>query len=192
MREFPRGQATIAPREEAFDDPGSGMDGKADLNGLLAHDLDDDPGRVRHAFGDIDPVGEHPRDEWPPVDLLPRIIPPGATASVVLTLWLSMNAALGLTLRPPRSRSNITKWWLRISLVPSSRNRVNQRYAVWCGGKCSGSTRNGQPPRRSTKKIAFINSRIGQHRRWQVSAGGGSKQTPHPTSIAQTFGGHKP
>ena len=24
--------------------------------------------------------------------------------------------------------------WLRVSQIPSSRNRVNQRYAVWCGG----------------------------------------------------------
>ena len=63
--------------------------------------------------------------------------------------------------------------WLRVSQIPSSRNRVNQRYTVWCGGKCSGSMRQEQPPR-STKKIAFITSRIGQHRWRPVSAGGGS------------------
>jgi len=29
------------------------MHGEADLSDLLAHDLDDDPGRVCHAFGGI-------------------------------------------------------------------------------------------------------------------------------------------
>jgi hypothetical protein len=40
------------------------MYGKADLSDLLAHDLDDDPGRVCHAFGGISAIGEDPLDEW--------------------------------------------------------------------------------------------------------------------------------
>ena len=48
-------QAAIAPKpgKEAFDHPAPGMDGKADLASLLAHDLDDDPGRGRHSIGGI-------------------------------------------------------------------------------------------------------------------------------------------
>jgi hypothetical protein len=54
-----------------------------------------------------------------PVDFLggvPRVgpkarprAPRGPPASVVLTLWLSITAALGLTSRPTSSRSSITK-----------------------------------------------------------------------------------
>jgi hypothetical protein len=47
-REFLRNlcQAAIAPKpgKEAFDHPAPGMDGKADLAGLLADALDDDSG----------------------------------------------------------------------------------------------------------------------------------------------------
>jgi hypothetical protein len=39
------------------------MDGKADLTDLLAHDLDDDPGSVHHAFGGVSAVGEDTLDE---------------------------------------------------------------------------------------------------------------------------------
>jgi hypothetical protein len=42
------------------------MHGKADLTSLLAHDLDDDPGRFRHSFGGIGAIGEGPLDEWKP------------------------------------------------------------------------------------------------------------------------------
>src|ERR1700676_3266286 len=45
---------------------------------------------------------------------------------------------------------------------------------VWCGGKCSGSMRQGMP-RRRTKKIALITSRICQDRCRPVLAGGGSR-----------------
>ena len=60
------GQTTIAPEpcEAALDDPASGMHGKADLADLLAHDLDDDAGGVRHALGGVGTIGEHPLDEW--------------------------------------------------------------------------------------------------------------------------------
>ncbi len=59
-------QTAIAPEpgEEALDHPAAGMDGKADLAGLLADDLDDDAGRVRHALGGVGAIGEHPLDEW--------------------------------------------------------------------------------------------------------------------------------
>src|SRR6476619_3834721 len=39
------------------------MHGEADLADLLAHDLDDDAGRIRHALGGVGAIGEHPLDE---------------------------------------------------------------------------------------------------------------------------------
>jgi hypothetical protein len=39
------------------------MHGKANLAGRFADDLDDDPGRVGHSFGDIGAIGEYPLDE---------------------------------------------------------------------------------------------------------------------------------
>ena len=55
---------TAEPGEEALDDPASRMHGEADLTGLLADDLDDDPGRIRHALGGVGAIGEHPFNEW--------------------------------------------------------------------------------------------------------------------------------
>src|ERR1700724_1822065 len=54
------GEAAAAPKpgKEAFHHPAPGMHGKADLAGLLAHDLDDDPGCGRHPFGAIGAIGE--------------------------------------------------------------------------------------------------------------------------------------
>jgi hypothetical protein len=40
------------------------MNGKADLAGVLAHDLDDDPGCGRHSVGGIGAVGEDTLNEW--------------------------------------------------------------------------------------------------------------------------------
>jgi hypothetical protein len=59
------GQTAIAaePCEEALDNPATGMDGRADLTGLLADDLDDDAGRIRHALGGVGAIGEHPLNE---------------------------------------------------------------------------------------------------------------------------------
>src|SRR5271170_1232766 len=59
------GETAIAPEpgEEALDHPAAGMHGKADLAGLFAHDLDDDPGGVRHSFGGIGAVSECTLDE---------------------------------------------------------------------------------------------------------------------------------
>src|SRR4051812_47425268 len=58
-------QTAIAaePGEEALDHPAPGMHGEADLAKLLAHDLDDDAGRIRHALGGVGAIGEHPLDE---------------------------------------------------------------------------------------------------------------------------------
>ena len=42
------------------------------------------------------------------LDLLARIVAAGPPASVVLTLWLSIIAPLGLASRPTRSRSAMT------------------------------------------------------------------------------------
>src|SRR5271157_5538365 len=59
------GQTTASskPGQEAFDHPASGMHGKTNLPGLFSDDLDDDPGRIRHAFGGIGAIGEGPLDE---------------------------------------------------------------------------------------------------------------------------------
>jgi hypothetical protein len=59
------GQTAVAPKpgKEAFDHPAPGMDGEANLAGLFADDLDDDPGGVRHSFGGISAIGEDPLDE---------------------------------------------------------------------------------------------------------------------------------
>jgi len=82
-------------------------------------------------------------------DLLAAVIASDAAGSVVLTLWLSITPAVGLASRPARSRSSITRWWLSVSQVPSSRNRANQRYAVDEGGKSLGSRLQAIPPRRT-------------------------------------------
>ena len=50
-------------RHRSFDCPSAGMHGKANLAGPFAHDLDDDPGRICHAFGGIGAIGESPLDE---------------------------------------------------------------------------------------------------------------------------------
>src|SRR5271170_7577703 len=52
------------PCQKPFDHPTSGMDGEANLAGLLTHDLNDDPGGVRYTFGGIGAIGEDPFDEW--------------------------------------------------------------------------------------------------------------------------------
>src|SRR5580704_92227 len=58
-------EAAVSPEpcQEAFDHPTPGMDGEANLTGLLADNLDDDPGRVRHPFAGIGAIGENPLDE---------------------------------------------------------------------------------------------------------------------------------
>src|SRR5580692_6463870 len=58
-------EAAVSPKpcQEAFDHPTPGMDGEANLTGLLADNLDDDPGRVRHPFAGIGAIGENPLDE---------------------------------------------------------------------------------------------------------------------------------
>src|SRR3954463_7575018 len=47
--------------------------------------------------------------------------PRGPPLSVVLTLWVSMIAAVGLASRPAPSRSRTTKWWRILSHTPSRR-----------------------------------------------------------------------
>lgn len=59
------GETAVAPEpgEETLDHPAAWMHGKADLAGLFAHDLDDDPGGVRHSFGGIGAISEGTFDE---------------------------------------------------------------------------------------------------------------------------------
>lgn len=61
------------------------------------------------------------------LDCLAGVIALWVAAFVVLTFWLSMGTALGLTSRPIRSRSAITRAWYIRSNTASSRNRANQR-----------------------------------------------------------------
>jgi len=53
-----------------------------------------------------------------PLGRIPATRPPFA---VVLTLWVSMTAAVGLASRPSASRSMTTKWWRMLSHKPAAR-----------------------------------------------------------------------
>ncbi len=57
-------------------------------------------------------------------DLLGRIVATRSPFSVVLTLWVSMMAAVGLGSRPSCSRSIVTKQWRMLSQTPAARKRV--------------------------------------------------------------------
>jgi hypothetical protein len=56
----------------------------------------------------------------PALDLLGRVVAARPPFSVVLTLWVSMMAAVGLGSRPSRSRSITTRWWRIVSHTPAS------------------------------------------------------------------------
>jgi hypothetical protein len=91
-------------------------------------------------------------------DLLARIVASGPPFSVVLTVWLSMMAALGVGALPSASRTLGRKAsWMR-SQVPSARHRRKYPQAVPQGGRSWGIIRQGQPLR-STYKMAFTTSR---------------------------------
>ena len=53
-----------------------------------------------------------------PLGGIPAARPP---FSVVLTLWVSMMAAVGLASRPAPSRSMTTRWWRMLSHTPAAR-----------------------------------------------------------------------
>ena len=59
------GEAAVAadPGEEALDDPAPGLDGEADLVGVLANDLDGDGGGAGNPLPGVAAVGEDLRDE---------------------------------------------------------------------------------------------------------------------------------
>jgi hypothetical protein len=54
-----------------------------------------------------------------PFDLLGRVIAAWSPFSVVLTLWVSMIAAVGLASRPSCSRNMTTRWWRMASHTPA-------------------------------------------------------------------------
>ncbi len=54
-----------------------------------------------------------------PLRRIPAARPP---FSVVLTLWVSMMAAVGLASRPSPSRTMTTRWWRMLSQTPAARN----------------------------------------------------------------------
>src|SRR3954469_23961713 len=95
-----------------------------------------DPVRVLDVGGVDDDAEQQTRGvdrdvPLPAPDLLGRVPPvqpaagrrTGSAArppfSVVLTLWVSMIAAVGLGSRPPRSRSISTRWWRIASQTPA-------------------------------------------------------------------------
>src|SRR5215204_3294741 len=59
------GEAAVAadPGEEALDDPAPGLDGEADLVGVLANDLDGDGGGAGNPLPGVAAVGKDLRDE---------------------------------------------------------------------------------------------------------------------------------
>ncbi len=61
--------------------------------------------------------------------------------SVVLTLWVSMMAAVGLASRPSPSRNMTTRWWRMLSQTPAARNARKQPYTVGQGGTAGGGGR---------------------------------------------------
>jgi hypothetical protein len=54
------------------------------------------------------------------LELLGRVVAARPPFSVVLTLWVSRMAAVGLGSRPSRSRSIITRWWRIVSHTSAS------------------------------------------------------------------------
>jgi hypothetical protein len=56
------------------------------------------------------------------LDLLRRVVATRSPFSVVLTLWVSMMAALGLASRPSCSRTSMTRWWRMLSHTPAAMN----------------------------------------------------------------------
>jgi hypothetical protein len=54
-----------------------------------------------------------------PPHLLGRVVAPWPPFSVVLTLWVSMIAAVGLASRPSCSRSITSRWWRIASHTPA-------------------------------------------------------------------------
>jgi hypothetical protein len=63
--------------------------------------------------------GIDPDVPLPAPDLLGRVVAAGPPFSVVLTLWVSMIAAVGLGSLPSRSRSITTRWWRMLSHTPA-------------------------------------------------------------------------
>ena len=60
---------------------------------------------------------------------------------MLLTLWVSMIAALGLGSLPSRSRSITTRWWRIASHTPALANARMYPYTVRQGGKAGGGGR---------------------------------------------------
>ena len=105
-----------------------------------------DPVRVLHVGG-VDGDAEQQtrgvdRDvALPALDLLGGIVAARPPFSVVLTLWVSTTAALGLGSRPSRSRSITTRWWRIASHTPAVAKARTYSYTVRQGGKAGGGGR---------------------------------------------------
>src|SRR4051794_3250153 len=83
-----------------------------------------DPVGVLHVGGVDDDAEQQTRGvdrdvPLPAPDLLGRVVAARPPFSVVLTLWVSTIAAVGLGSRPSRSRSITTRWWRIASQTPA-------------------------------------------------------------------------
>src|SRR3954452_9512102 len=83
-----------------------------------------DPVRVLDVSGVDDHAEQQTRGvdrdvPLPAPDLLGRVVAARPPFSVVLTLWVSTIAAVGLGSRPPCSRSISTRWWRIASQTPA-------------------------------------------------------------------------
>src|SRR5215213_3179447 len=77
-----------------------------------------DVGRM-HDYAQQQPLRVHRDVALAPFQPLGGIPAARSPFSVVLTLWVSMIAAVGLTSRPSPSRSMRTRWWRRFSHTPA-------------------------------------------------------------------------
>src|SRR5919106_263319 len=80
-------------------------------------------GRV-HDHAQQKPLRVHRDGALAPFQPLGGIPAARAPFSVVLTLWVSMIAAVGLASRPSPSRSMRTRGWRRFSHPPAARNAL--------------------------------------------------------------------
>ena len=106
--------------------------------------------------------------------LLADVVAPRPAFSVVLTLWLSMMAALGMASRPSFSRTWPRSASSTRSQVPSARHFRKYRHTVPQGGRSWGTIRHGMPPRK-TYSMPFTTSRRSAVRRRPLLDPGGNK-----------------
>ena len=120
------------------------------------------------------PQAVHYKVSLAPRYLLPRIVAPAPPPfSVVLTLWLSTIAALGLLLRPAFRRVFSRKVSCTFSHTPAFRQRRKYVYTVCHFGKSCGRSRHAHPVR-NKYRMALMISRSGTSRGRRLHLGLGN------------------